>query len=217
MSTTQHPARPGVRRVSLITAGAVLVAGAVGAAALPTAAAPAHGGDRAAAACVKVARAYGDLGRGYTFGTAWFSGGTHRADEVVIGSGPVEPGQKVQVWCGFAGDDVISDSWGWVYGGPGDDGMGENWLVFRGGPGDDSVSPNEAFFDGGPGNDSVHPNSGTFLGGFGNDSVLLNEGTFRGGPGRDTVELNHGLFDGGPGFDVVRENHGTCLRVERGC
>jgi hypothetical protein len=195
------------------------------------------GSTKADAACRLVASAAGDLRHGSSLRHASFTGGTHRADMWSM-AGPTEPGSHAVVWCGFGGDDVVSDSWGWVYGGPGNDSMGENWLVFRGGPGNDSVSPNEGYFAGGPGNDTVianhgtfdggrghdavistlgPPNTGTFNGGPGRDSVGWNAGTVRGGRGNDVVGINDGFVDGGPGFDVVRENHGTCVNVERGC
>lgn len=196
-----------------------------------------HGATAAAVACRHVAWAAGDLRPGSPLWGATFSGGTRGADMWSM-SGPVEAGSPPVVWCGFAGDDVVSDNWGWVYGGPGNDSMSENWLVFRGGPGNDSVSPNEGYFAGGPGNDTVIANHGTFDGGPGNDAVIStlgppNTGTFNGGPGRDSVGwnagtvyagtgndivgVNDGFVDGGPGYDVVKENHGTCINVEKGC
>jgi hypothetical protein len=243
MTTLPRPStRSLVRGAAVGAVGAVLALGlapgATATAQLPAAptqalTAPAHHLDPAVLRCLRIARMYGD-GRAVNLATATITVGTPWADEVVVGDGPAAPGEKIPVWCGFAGDDGISDSWGYVYGGPGDDGMGENWLVFRGGPGDDSVSPNEAFFDGGPGDDTAGPNAGTFLGGWGNDTVVVensglfvggpgrdrvevNSGTVRGGTGNDVVEVNWGVFDGGPGYDVVLENHGTCLRVEKGC
>jgi hypothetical protein len=233
MKTTRR-----LRRLSpVLVSVAVLALGVITA---PVAAANGarHQHMTAARACQLVARAYGDRNL-LRPGAATFDGGT-RGDDLVMSNGtsPVPAGEPIPVWCGFAGNDTVSDSWGYVYGGSGNDGIGENWLVFRGGPGNDSVSPNEAYFDGGPGNDYVianhgtfiggpgddrviskdgPPNAGLFVGGPGNDRVDWNAGTFLGGRGDDYVGVNDGLFDGGPGYDVVVENHGTCVNVEVGC
>lgn len=231
--------RAGARVVGLRVSLVVAVLGlAVSGPASATAPQGRSDRDWAARACTVVARLAGDLGGELTLKNATFSGGTMRDDLVSVGNAPVPPGERIPVWCGFAGDDVISDNWGWVYGGAGDDGMGENWLVFKGGPGNDNAGPNHGYFaggwgddsvtanygtfDGGPGNDAIlgedgPPNMGTFNGGPGNDRVDWNASTFNGGRGRDYVGVNSGTFDGGPGYDVVGENHGTCINVEVGC
>lgn len=205
--------KDGRRHAALVTAAVVsLVVAAPAGQASPTVATgkPAD----PVAACMRVARASGDLGSALDPGRDIFGGGTTGDDEWYIDVQP--PGAPISVWCGFAGDDHLADSWGWVYGGPGDDWIGENWLVFRGGPGNDTAGPNEGYFDGGPGDDVAYPNSGTFDGGPGDDVASSpegppNTGIVNGGPGNDTVHWNYGsgTFNGGTGDDRVGLNEGA--------
>jgi hypothetical protein len=192
-------------------------------------------GGRQDGRCVAEAARSGLVGRILDLNQATFVGGTAGND-----GGSLPPGSGFNldvgpstVWCGFAGNDVVSLNQGWVLAGDGDDffvtntgtfvggpGNDRSWRssdnagTFLGGPGDDDTFSNSGRFEGGPGNDSVGYLSGTFLGGGGNDSVywLTGEGTFVGGAGDDVVDwMWSGTFVGGPGANVI--NHrigGTC-------
>lgn len=207
--------RPSARRA--LAAVGVAALAAMGLVSTPSSAvAEQDGTSHAGWVCVRVARAYGDLGKALTLADATFTGGTWGDDRSDLSNGdhPVQAGEKIPVWCGFAGDDSLSDNWGWMYGGPGNDCVGENWLVFRGGPGNDCAGPNQAYFQGGPGNDSVINVGGArFDGGPGNDYVeVVNSGVFNGGPGRDYAPagtVTDGIFNGGSGADWVATNDGT--------
>ena len=150
--TSRNRARIGHRpaRAALAIGFAAAITLAIGAAPAsatgsPTGVAAGVGTGRdAPQACIRVAQAAGDIGAPLTLANAVFTGGTPGNDIGNTGGSPVEPGEPIPVFCGFAGDDLVSDNWGYYYGGPGNDITSENWLVFRGGPGNDSAGPNEA-------------------------------------------------------------------------
>jgi hypothetical protein len=88
-----------------------------------------------------------------------FVGGTEANDNFDT-SATADP----QVFCGFGGDDYISNL--------------DGNEVFLGGAGDDRTSIND----------------GTFYGQEGNDYIVINIGTFYGGPGNDYVSDGSGIF-----------------------
>ncbi|WP_460794162.1 hypothetical protein [Nocardioides pacificus] len=214
MTTVEHGTLS--RRHMVIGFGAILALAAPGLVLSPAPVVAAGDGlSPVGWACIGVVRANGDLGDELSLQNATFTGGTLGDDQSgeSNGAGPVQPGERIPVWCGFTGDDGLSDNWGWMYGGPGNDCVGENWLVFKGGTGQDCAGPNEAYFAGGPGDDHAGPNSsGRFDGGQGNDYVeVVNGGVFNGGPGNDYIpvgSVNDGTFNGGDGQDRVARNDG---------
>ena len=172
-------------------------------AALTGAAAPAHAARDSQQACIRVIKAsgHGDLLDGplaIITGTPRDDWGT---DEVI---------EHGEAWCGFAGNDGISDMWGAFFGGPGNDyGGAENFGLFVGGAGNDSgFVDTGGVFEGGPGDDSSYRMAGTFYGGAGDDQVFRGQGYFEGRNGEDSVDSNYGQFRGGSGDDSVIENFG---------
>jgi hypothetical protein len=142
-----------------------------------------------------------------------FTGGTDGPDR-----GPIPPGlpggtplnvAARTVYCGFGGNDFITDNEGWTFAGSGDDLFAVNNGTFIGGPGNDITyyhGVNQGVFIGNSGNDSVYGNSGRFNGNEDDDSVGYQGGIFSGGAGNDVVYFQSAplsLTNGGAGDDVV--------------